>query len=115
MKHFIRDKSLNHTVALTQHARDRAHQRLIADEVIKTVMLYADISLKVGSGCSKNLISKRARNEAKADGVPQKLLARAQNTVVILSDDETVVTLYKRQSTSTQDLSRRPRCRRKSR
>jgi hypothetical protein len=78
-------------IRLSRHAEARLQQRGITGEVADLVRAHADIELAVGRGCTELRLSDRAMLALLADGTPARLVDKARDVAVIVSEGETVL------------------------
>ncbi len=81
---------------LSAHAAARARQRGVRKWVIDGVFCEADIVHPVGSGCLALTVSRNRLRELRGDGASARELEGLHRHFVVVSDDNTIVTVGKR-------------------
>lgn len=94
---------------ITRHARVRMQQRGIKHTRLASVLEYADLSNPVSRHLSAIRVSKRAVQEAIADGVDPQEMKRAFRMVVINSVDGALVTCANVHGRKAKNYTRRER------
>ena len=85
---------MNVNYEITNHACTRMQQRGVPIIAIDYVLENFDKSEFVGSGCQEKWISRRRLTSLRKNGEKSRLLDRAAGVAVIISGDNTIVTIY---------------------
>jgi hypothetical protein len=93
----------------SKHATQRMQQRgmRLCDIALATSLF--DFEVAVGRGMSALRLSRRALREAQADGVSAEAIARIARTVLVASDDGTLVTCARLHGPGAGNYTRRDR------
>lgn len=95
------------TFHLSQHAQCRLRQRGLREAEFSTLLWFADIDVPVARNLHALRLSRNAAQDARAAGVPQRVLNRLSNAVAVESDDGTVVTCARFHGTKAAAYRRR--------
>lgn len=90
-------------IHISQHAQVRMRQRGMRNADIATLCMFADIDVPVARDLYAMRLSHQAATEARAAGVPLRVIERVTRAVAVESGDGTLVTcarLYGRGATS---------------
>jgi hypothetical protein len=79
-------------IHLSQHAQVRMRQRGMRDAEIAAICQFADIDVPVARNLYAMRLSRQAEFEARAAGVPARLIQRLIGLVAVESGDGTLVT-----------------------
>ena len=79
---------------MTNHAVCRMQQRGMTKSTLSFVLENADRDKFVGAGCRENWISRGHLKSLRKDGVASQLIERATGIGVIVSADNSVVTVF---------------------
>ena len=94
----------------TKHATERMQQRGTRNESVLNLIELSDVTTPVGRRLHGLRISRRALDEAMADGLPPSEAARLDRLVAIVSEDGALVSvanLHGRKSTAYRRRDRR--------
>lgn len=79
-------------IHLSQHAQNRMRQRGMRNADITALCHFADIDIPVARGLYALRLSRKAASEARAAGLPGKVVDRLSRAVAVESGDGTLVT-----------------------
>jgi hypothetical protein len=83
------------SIKLTRHAELRMRQRGFTLDMVKTVISASDRAKSVGNGRTALTLTRHALADMRADGIPAAVIDSARRCVIIVAEDETVVTVAK--------------------
>ncbi len=97
------------TLTSSRHAVQRMQQRGMRPCDVALATLLFDTEVAVGRGLSAFRLSRAALREAREDGFPAKAIARILRTVLVASDDGTLVTCARLHGAGARTYTRRDR------
>lgn len=80
---------------ISKHGSVRAQQRSVGSDVVDFVLTHADLEGPAGMGRSCLGVSRRAGLKALEAGAPMDLVEAARLTSLVVSPDDTIVTVLR--------------------
>lgn len=94
-------------IQFSQHAQVRMRQRGMRDADIAALCLFADIDVPVARNLYAMRLSRQAATEARAAGVPLRIIERLAGAVAVESGGGTLVTCARLRGRSAMSYRRR--------
>ena len=85
----------NSKMVISQHAQLRIQQRGVNDEALQLVLFAGDRRVHLGDQCVAWCLSRQRAQGLRDNGIPNSVISRAERITLIVSEDNTLVTVLK--------------------